>query len=138
MQLKDCIALLSVYSASALRRYIPKAEFGGCTVAQTIHNDLRGIYRALGSYTKEDTTKGSQYVSLSRITTWISRLTTTIQRLTSAGFQHGHESCEVCRDVLTTGFHVRHLALAVEIVDEEQQKVHAEILPPLTMSGYLR
>ena len=35
----------------------------------------------------------------------------------------------MCRDVLTTGFHVRHLALAVEIVDEEQQKVHAEILP---------
>ena len=65
MQLKDCIALLSVYSASALRRYIPKAEFGGCTVAQTIHNDLRGIYRALGSYTKEDTTKGAS-TSLSR------------------------------------------------------------------------
>jgi hypothetical protein len=33
MQLKDCIA--PTYSASSLRRYIPKAEFS-CTVAQTI------------------------------------------------------------------------------------------------------
>lgn len=123
--------LLQVYTPSVYRRYVPKHDEFVCPVIKRLHNNIRGMFRALSSYSTPDREKGAKYMPLSRIADWLERNTHHVAAMKEFGFHHMDGTyCAECRAAIETGFHSRCLAVAADALAQEQQKVEAEITAP--------